>query len=186
MRRLIDDLLSLSRIELNEHVRPSGKTDLAGVARDALDAAQPALARAGIKAQILVADEARAVTGARDELYQIAQNLIDNAVKYGAEGGDIAVRIFATPDGLTTALSVADKGAGIAREHLPRLTERFYRVDDAASRERGGTGLGLAIVKHVLNRHRGRLEIESEPGQGSRFTAFIPVWRDLGAGGAAS
>ena len=177
MRRLIDDLLSLSRIELNEHVRPAAKADLAGIARDVVDAAQPSLARAGIKAVIGVAEGARPVTGARDELLQIAQNLIDNAVKYGGEGGDIEVTIFPAADGAATAMSVADKGPGIAREHLPRLTERFYRVDDAASRERGGTGLGLAIVKHILNRHRGRMEIESEPGKGSRFTVFIPVWQ---------
>ncbi len=175
MRRLIDDLLSLSRIELNEHVRPSAKADLGAIARDVVDAAQPALNRAGIKAVISVADGAQPVTGARDELLQIAQNLIDNAVKYGGEGGDVSVSIF--PAEGATALSVTDKGPGIAREHIPRLTERFYRVDDAASRERGGTGLGLAIVKHILNRHRGRLEIESEPGKGSRFTVFIPVWQ---------
>ena len=175
MRRLIDDLLSLSRIELNEHVRPAAKADLAGIARDVVDAAQPALTRAGIKAVVSVAEGARDVTGARDELLQIAQNLIDNAVKYGGEGGDVSVAIF--PAEGMTALAVSDKGPGIAREHIPRLTERFYRVDDAASRERGGTGLGLAIVKHILNRHRGRLEIESEPGKGSKFTVFIPVWQ---------
>lgn len=177
MRRLIDDLLSLSRIELNEHVRPAAKADLGGIARDVVDAARPALGRAGIQALISVAEGARAVTGERDELLQIAQNLIDNAIKYGADGGDIAIAIFPSSDGAATALSVADKGPGIAREHLPRLTERFYRVDDAASRERGGTGLGLAIVKHILNRHRGRMEIESEPGKGSKFTVFIPVWQ---------
>lgn len=182
MRRLIEDLMSLSRIELNEHVRPSAKADLVGVARDVVDAAQPALIRAGIKAVIAVEEGARDVTGARDELLQIAQNLIDNAVKYGGDGGDVAVRIF--PAEGMTALAVSDKGPGIAREHIPRLTERFYRVDDAVSRERGGTGLGLAIVKHILNRHRGRLEIESEPGKGSTFTVFIPVWN--GAGGASS
>ncbi|MFT3810607.1 MAG: ATP-binding protein [Micropepsaceae bacterium] len=176
MRRLIDDLLSLSRIELNEHVRPAAKADLAGIARDVVDAAQPALNRAGIRAVVTVAEGAQPVTGARDELLQIAQNLIDNAVKYGGEGGDVAVSIF-PGEGGTTALSVSDRGPGIAREHIPRLTERFYRVDDAASRERGGTGLGLAIVKHILNRHRGRLEIESEPGRGSKFTVFIPVWQ---------
>ncbi len=175
MRRLIEDLLSLSRIELNEHVRPSAKADLAGVARDVVDAAQPALARAKIKAVITVAEGARDVTGARDELLQIAQNLIDNAVKYGGDGGDVMVSIF--PAEGMTALAVTDKGPGIAREHIPRLTERFYRVDDAASRERGGTGLGLAIVKHILNRHRGRLEIDSEPGKGSTFTVFVPVWQ---------
>ncbi len=181
MRRLIDDLLSLSRIELNEHVRPAAKADLAGIARDVVDAAQPALARAKIKAAIHVAKGTRDVLGERDELLQIAQNLIDNAIKYGSDGGDIEVSIYPGPDGTTTALAISDKGPGIAREHLPRLTERFYRVDDAASRERGGTGLGLAIVKHILNRHRGRMDIESEPGRGSRFTVFIPVWQAPGA-----
>jgi len=177
MRRLIDDLLSLSRIELNEHMRPVAKANLAAIARDVLDAVQPALARTGTKAVVTVAEDARPVTGARDELLQIAQNLIDNAVKYGGDGGTIEISIFPSPDGTMTALSVSDNGPGIAREHLPRLTERFYRVDDAASRERGGTGLGLAIVKHILNRHRGRLEIDSELGKGSVFKVFIPVWQ---------
>ncbi len=186
MRRLIDDLLSLSRIELNEHMRPAAKADLAAIVRDVVDAGQPLLTRANVKVLIEVAEGTRPVTGERDELVQIAQNLIDNAVKYGAEGGDIAVRLFPGPDGTTTALSVADKGLGIAREHLPRLTERFYRVDATASRERGGTGLGLAIVKHILNRHRGRLEIESEPGKGSKFTIFVPVWQPVPAASAVA
>ena len=177
MRRLIDDLLSLSRIELNEHVQPNAKADLAGIARDVVDAAQPSLAREKVQAIIEVADGVTDVTGERDELLQIAQNLLDNAVKYGAEGGEVAIRIFPVADGAAMALSIADKGPGIAREHIPRLTERFYRVDAKTSRERGGTGLGLAIVKHILNRHRGRLEIDSEPGKGSKFTVIIPAWR---------
>ncbi len=177
MRRLIDDLLSLSRIELNEHVQPSAKADLAGIARDVVDAAQPLLAREGVKATIEVAEGVADVTGERDELLQIAQNLLDNAIKYGGEGGVVAIRIFPAAGGASMALSFADTGPGIAREHIPRLTERFYRVDAKTSRERGGTGLGLAIVKHILNRHRGRLEIESEPGKGSKFTVVIPAWR---------
>ncbi|BCW90676.1 Adaptive-response sensory-kinase SasA [Alphaproteobacteria bacterium SO-S41] len=177
MRRLIDDLLSLSRIELNEHVRPSGKVDLAGIAGDVVDAVQPQLGRAGIKAIITAEPGVPSVLGERDELIQVVQNLLDNAVKYGSEGGDVAIRIGAVQEltGMMVTCAVSDKGPGIAREHLPRLTERFYRVDAKASRERGGTGLGLAIVKHIVNRHRGRLEIESEPGQGSRFTVFLPA-----------
>ena len=174
MRRLIDDLLSLSRIELNEHVRPAAKADLSGIARDVADAAQPALSRAGIKAVIAVAEGAQPVTGARDELLQIAQNLIDNAVKYGGEGGDIAVSIFPAEGGMT-ALSVSDKGPGIAREHLPRLTERFYRADASRSRAAGGTGLGLAIVKHIVERHRGRFDIASRPGQGTTASLILPL-----------
>jgi len=176
MRRLIDDLLSLSRIELNEHVRPSGKADLVAIARDVVDAAQPTLARAQVKVHIEAEPGVGPVLGERDELVQVVQNLLDNAVKYGGEGGDVVIRISEASEA-TTSCSVIDRGPGIAREHMPRLTERFYRVDAKTSRERGGTGLGLAIVKHILNRHRGRLEIESEPGKGSRFTIHLPTWR---------
>ena len=181
MRRLIDDLLSLSRIELNEHVKPSGKSDLAEIARDVIDAAQPHLQRAHAKVLITEDPGTRSVLGQRDELLQVVQNLLDNAIKYG--GGEISIHIGAaeTISGPPmVACSVTDHGPGIAREHIPRLTERFYRVDDKTSRERGGTGLGLAIVKHILNRHRGRLEIESEPGQGSRFTILLPAWPQSG------
>ena len=175
MRRLIDDLLSLSRIELNEHVLPLGTADLAAIARDVVDAVQPQIARAGIRVPIEVEGTVPPVAGERDELIQVVQNLLDNAIKYGGDGGDVTIRLTSgqDPSGPVVRLAVADKGPGIAREHLPRLTERFYRVDAKASRERGGTGLGLAIVKHILNRHRGRLEIESEPGQGSRFTIVL-------------
>jgi two-component system phosphate regulon sensor histidine kinase PhoR len=174
MKRLIEDLLSLSRIELNEHVRPHGKADLGAIAHDVVDAAQPMLARADVKVAIEVEPEAGAVIGERDDLVQLVQNLLDNAVKYGPEGGSITIRIARSGD--MTSCSVIDCGPGIAREHIPRLTERFYRVDAKTSRERGGTGLGLAIVKHILNRHRGRLEIESEPGKGSKFTFALPSW----------
>lgn len=174
MRRLIDDLLSLSRIELNEHVRPSGKSDLGSVVSDVVDAAQLQLTDAGIKVKIDADPATSHVLGARDELVQVVQNLLDNAIKYGADGGDIAVTLAPAASRMV-ALTVADRGPGIAREHIPRLTERFYRVDAKTSRERGGTGLGLAIVKHILNRHRGRLEIDSEPGRGSRFTVLLPV-----------
>jgi two-component system phosphate regulon sensor histidine kinase PhoR len=174
MKRLIEDLLSLSRIEMNEHVRPSGKADLAAIAHDVVDAAQPMLARAGVKVAIEVERGAGAVVGERDDLVQLVQNLLDNAVRYGASGGPITIRIARS--GEMTSCSVIDRGPGIAREHIPRLTERFYRVDAKTSRERGGTGLGLAIVKHILNRHRGRLEIESEVGKGAQFTFLLPSW----------
>jgi two-component system phosphate regulon sensor histidine kinase PhoR len=176
MRRLIDDLLSLSRIELNEHLKPSGKSDMAAIVRDVVDAAQPHLQRENARAMVTEDPGTRSVLGERDELLQVVQNLLDNAIKYG--GGEISIHVGAaeTPGPPMVACSVTDHGPGIAREHIPRLTERFYRVDAKTSRERGGTGLGLAIVKHIVNRHRGRLEIESEPGQGSRFTVLLPVW----------
>jgi two-component system, OmpR family, phosphate regulon sensor histidine kinase PhoR len=179
MRRLIDDLLSLSRIELNEHVYPSGSVDLVGVLRDVVDALQPIAARQNGGRIVLEASEQFApIPGDRDELFQVFQNLVDNAIKYGADGGEITVSC-----GLSTVagrrpgavfVSVRDRGEGIAREHVPRLTERFYRVDAKRSRERGGTGLGLAIVKHILVRHRGWLSIDSKLGEGSTFTVFLP------------
>jgi two-component system phosphate regulon sensor histidine kinase PhoR len=122
------------------------------------------------------------VLGERDELAQIFQNLVENAIKYGRAGSEITVAAATgvRPSNLGDAgespfvsVAVRDRGEGIAREHLPRLTERFYRVDTARSREMGGTGLGLAIVKHILNRHRGFLEIDSSPGTGSVFTVFL-------------
>jgi two-component system phosphate regulon sensor histidine kinase PhoR len=125
------------------------------------------------------------VLGDADELAQVFQNLFDNAIKYGAAGTAIDVsgfvsgrRLPATRPGQRTgavAIAVRDHGEGISRDFLPRLTERFYRVDPARSRELGGTGLGLAIVKHIVSHHRGALDIESEPGQGSVFTVHLPV-----------
>ena len=183
MRRLIDDLLSLTRIELNEHVPPSSTVDVAGVVRDAVATLGP-LAEAD---RISVSVENNApmpfVVGERDELVQIFQNLIQNAIKYGKPNGHVWVNIGTTPSatpgrrgsGTMIFVRVRDDGEGIAREAIPRLTERFYRVDVKRSRERGGTGLGLAIVKHIINRHEGRLQIESQPGEGSQFTVFLPA-----------
>jgi len=185
MRRLIDDLLSLTRIELNEHVPPSGTVDIAGLARNAAAALQ-SLAKAD-NVTITVADGAGlpAVRGERDELIQLLQNLIHNAIKYGRDDGHVWVNFALAPSSATppgrrgggamVAVSVKDDGEGISREAIPRLTERFYRVDVKRSRERGGTGLGLAIVKHIANRHGGRLAIESKPGEGSTFTVFLPT-----------
>ncbi|HEY5337709.1 MAG TPA: ATP-binding protein, partial [Rhizomicrobium sp.] len=183
MRRLIDDLLSLTRIELNEHVPPSGRVDVASVVRDAASALGPLAEVDDVKISVDAAANLPLVVGERDELTQLFQNLIHNAVKYGKSGGHVWVTIgesdVGSPGrrGSASMISIAirDDGEGIPREALPRLTERFYRVDVKRSRERGGTGLGLAIVKHIINRHQGRLQVESQPGEGSQFTVFLPA-----------
>ena len=172
MKRLIDDLLSLSRIELNEHIRPAGTVDLAEVARYAGDILSSLAKAENCELRIDVADGLE-VTGDRDELLQVLQNLIENALKYASSGKTVEIK--GRRDGAVIELSVRDRGPGIAAEHLPRLTERFYRVNAQESRARGGTGLGLAIVKHILNRHRGRLVITSETGNGSVFSLRIPA-----------
>jgi two-component system, OmpR family, phosphate regulon sensor histidine kinase PhoR len=177
MARLIDDLLSLSRIELNAHRRPDTPVDLGPIIRQVADG-QETLARD--RGVIVHVDTAKAlrVPGDRDELVRVFENLVENALKYGAAGKrvDIALVQGESPDGEAEArVSVRDYGPGIAPEHVPRLTERFYRVDVRESRAQGGTGLGLALVKHVLNRHHGRLLIESMPGAGATFTVYLPM-----------
>lgn len=180
MRRLIDDLLSLNRIEMNEHVPPSGEADVVALARDAADVLKPLADSENMQIEIEDRPPLRAV-GDRDELTQVFQNLIHNAIKYGRAGGRVRVRFGTSEWGdshdrrAQIFVAVEDEGEGIPREAIPRLTERFYRVDVKRSRERGGTGLGLAIVKHILNRHRGRLEIHSVPGSGSTFIAWLPA-----------
>ncbi len=176
MSRLIDDLLSLTRIELNEHVPPHGRVSVEGAVREAAAALEP-LARPD---RIAISIAARAglppVTGERDELIQLFQNLIHNAIKYGRENGHVWITLDMAPDDDSQLyVAVRDDGEGIPATAVPRLTERFYRVDVKRSRERGGTGLGLAIVKHIVSRHQGRLLIESKPGEGSTFTVFLPV-----------
>ena len=178
MRRLIDDLLSLSRIELREHVAPTGTVDLGALARQMVDAQGPLAAARGASVTLTDGDGPYPVQGDADELTRVIENLIENAVKYG--GGEIRVGLTREEDprhGSSIVLTVADDGPGIAPEHIPRLTERFYRVDVASSRARGGTGLGLAIVKHSLRRHRGRLGIESEVGQGTVARVSLPEYR---------
>jgi two-component system phosphate regulon sensor histidine kinase PhoR len=174
MARLIDDLLSLSRIELNAHVRPTGRVDLATAVRQIADALRPlAQERDASLALDLPSGEVNAA-GDRDELLRVFENLIENAIKYGRQGGRVTVSVSRRNAGEVVA-EVADDGPGVAAEHLPRLTERFYRVSVVASRDAGGTGLGLAIVKHILARHRGRLEIESTVGRGSTFRVVLPA-----------
>jgi two-component system phosphate regulon sensor histidine kinase PhoR len=178
MARLIDDLLSLSRIELNAHLQPSTALDLAPIVRQVADGLQTLARDRNVEIKVTAPSEPLTVLGDRDEMIRALENLVENALKYGAAGKrvDITLARAQTRTGLPEArLSVRDYGPGIAPEHLPRLTERFYRVDVADSRAQGGTGLGLALVKHVLNRHGGRLAIESTPGQGAGFIMHLPL-----------
>jgi len=176
MARLVDDLLSLSRIEINEHVAPTGRVALAPLVDEVARGLELRAAERGIHIACTLPADLPEVQGDRDELAQIFQNLIDNAVKYGRPHSKVAVTGATATGGAAAGLvrvEVADQGDGIPSEHLSRLTERFYRVDTARSRELGGTGLGLAIVKHILNRHRGRLDIASTVGRGSTFTVSL-------------
>jgi two-component system phosphate regulon sensor histidine kinase PhoR len=176
MARLIDDLLSLSRIELNAHRRPDTSVDLTPIVRQIVDSLQMLARDRGVTVNIEMTG-ALLVLGDRDELVRVFENLVENALKYGGTGKRVDVTVSrGQADGHDEALvSVRDYGPGIAREHLPRLTERFYRVDVRDSRAQGGTGLGLALVKHILNRHRGRLTIESAPGAGATFVVHLPI-----------
>jgi len=178
MSRLVDDLLSLSRIEMREHVPPETSVDLASIAKHIVDALSPLARERGVEIVLAAQGGPFPVRGDRDELLRVVENLVENAVKYGEGGARVEVtlaREVRAPAGdRQIVLEVRDYGPGIAPEHLPRLTERFYRVDVAQSREKGGTGLGLAIVKHIVGRHRGQLRIESEPGQGASFKVFVP------------
>ncbi len=180
MNRLIDDLLSLSRIELTEHRPPTGQVALAELLRFTAASFEPRVKARGIRMHLAVPPDLPAVLGDEDQLGQVLQNLLDNAMKYGREGGEVWITAAVVLDGGRwparpgVVVGVADDGAGIPREHLPRLTERFYRVDRGRSRAVGGTGLGLAIVKHIVNRHRGQLAIDSVEGRGATFTVWLP------------
>lgn len=188
MARLIDDLLSLSRIELSAHVRPDKPVDLLPVIRQVIDALQTLSRDRGVEIVVNAPPSPLVVPGDRDELTRIFENLIENALKYGASGKRVDVTLSQGTDSAGQAeavVAVRDYGPGISAEHLPRLTERFYRVDVAGSRALGGTGLGLALVKHILNRHRGRLSIESKAGEGATFTVRIPL-STQGVAGSAS
>lgn len=189
MSRLVNDLLSLSRIELDEHSRPTQTVDLGRLVQVAAETLQPLAKARAMTIATRVDEDARMVVGEPDQLAQLVQNLMDNAVKYGRDGTPVEVSLSlpatlpaqagsALTAGATVALVVRDHGDGIGKEHLPRLTERFYRVDTARSRKMGGTGLGLAIVKHILNRHRGALVIDSTLGEGSVFTIYLPAYRN--------
>ena len=182
MARLVEDLMSLSRIELNEHVMPRDRVALSPLLRQIAETLELRAGERDIRIRLAVPPDLPDVLGDRDELAQVFQNLIDNAIKYGRSGSEIMLQAetasrpnsgSSSSENAMVCVAVCDQGEGIPREHLPRLTERFYRVDTARSREMGGTGLGLAIVKHILNHHRGFLEVESTPGVGSVFTVFL-------------
>jgi two-component system, OmpR family, phosphate regulon sensor histidine kinase PhoR len=178
MARLIDDLLSLSRIELNAHLKPNTPVDLAPIVRQVADGLQTLARDRGVDIKVTAPATPLVVLGDRDELIRALENLVENALKYGAPGKRVDVKLSrgtAADDQAEAVASVRDYGPGIAPEHMPRLTERFYRVDVRESRAQGGTGLGLALVKHILNRHRGRLSIESAPGEGATFTVHLPI-----------
>lgn len=206
MRRLIDDLLSLSRVEMDEHLPPSDEVDLAAIAHDTVDVLGPLAREKGILLEA-DADEAALAIGQRDQLIEVAQNLVENAIKYSPKGSSVVLEVasgltrdqaeksghalgpqaarvsIAQPASVSgasssrryTILRVRDAGAGIERRHLPRLSERFYRVDGQKSGPKEGTGLGLAIVKHIVSRHRGGFVVESAPGEGSVFTVYLPM-----------
>ena len=175
MARLIDDLLSLSRIELNAHLRPNTRVELRNIVRQVVDGLQTLARDREVEISVSASADHVEVLGDRDELLRVFENLIENALKYAASGKRVEVMLAADPVRNEARVAVRDFGPGIAPEHLPRLTERFYRVDVADSRAQGGTGLGLALVKHILNRHGGRLTIESVAGQGATFTAVLPL-----------
>ncbi|WP_226782245.1 sensor histidine kinase [Oceaniglobus trochenteri] len=183
MNRLVKDLLSLSRVESEERMRPTGRLDMGELLRSVIQSLTPLVGDHGQRIELTGADDLPAISGDGDQLRQVFTNLIENAAKYGArdETVTVAVQVLARDPSLRCAalqIDVVDRGEGIDPIHLPRLTERFYRIDDHRSREKGGTGLGLAIVKHIVNRHRGRLRISSTPGEGSRFSVLLPLAGD--------
>jgi two-component system phosphate regulon sensor histidine kinase PhoR len=175
MSRLIDDLLSLSRIEMRAHVRPSDNVDQVAAVRHVVDALEPLARDLGVTIETRLPDEPVTVAGERDELIQVISNLIENGCKYGQPGGRVEVVLAPGREGQGPSFSVRDFGPGIPAEHLPRLTERFYRVDVTESRKHRGTGLGLAIVKHILARHHAQLSIESKRGEGALFKVTFPA-----------
>jgi two-component system phosphate regulon sensor histidine kinase PhoR len=174
MSRLVNDLLSLSRIEMKAHVRPDGEADLVALVRHLDDALEPLARDLGVALELALPEAPVTVAGDRDELIQVFENLIENACKYGQSGKRVVVTVNPGDGRAGPSVAVRDFGPGIAEEHLPRLTERFYRIDVEASRQHRGTGLGLAIVKHILARHQARLSVESRLGQGAKFVVTFP------------
>lgn len=180
MNRLVADLLSLSRVEADERVRPVDPVDLQALIEQTRHSLAPLADDAGLSLTVELPEQTVVVPGDADQLRQVLTNLVENAIKYSGRGRSVHVRL-AEPGyetrlrGSGVRIEVSDTGPGIDPVHLPRLTERFYRVDSHRSRELGGTGLGLAIVKHILNRHRGRLQVSSQLGQGTTFTVILPL-----------
>jgi len=205
MRRLIDDLLSLSRVEMNEHVTPDEDVDLSELVDEVTSSLQPVAETRQIELNVDLPEEATLISGDRDQLYEVVENLVENALKYSSSESRVCVCV---ESGLTRDMSehltericdesgrltitapaldqdaryavvrVLDRGQGIDRRYLPRISERFYRVDGQKSGSKSGTGLGLAIVKHIVSRHRGGFTVESAPETGSVFSIFFPECR---------
>lgn len=178
MNRLVGDLLSLNRVESKERIRPKEQLDLTAHLASTLKTMQPLAETGGVALHFNAPQEPVMVTGDPDQLLQVFMNLVENAIKYGGDRVDLNLELLARDPSLrceAARVQVIDNGPGIDPIHLPRLTERFYRADSHRSRELGGTGLGLAIVKHIVNRHRGRMRVESELGQGSCFSVTLPL-----------
>lgn len=175
MLRIVEDLMSLSRIEADRFRIPDEQVDMGEVARIAIEHCKPLLERRSCKIEAQIDPDLPSLPGDFGQLLQLADNLIGNALRYGCNDKSCSVEVAVRADGTRVRLVVSDQGDGISPEHLPRLTERFYRVDSARSRESGGTGLGLAIVKHIVERHRGTLDIRSAPGRGTEVSVSLPV-----------
>ena len=211
MQRLVEDLLALSRIEMNERHPPQELVDITALVKQATAGFEPQLTAQNVTLELEIPPDPVLIPADADQLSQILQNLLDNALKYGGDGERLQVRLSspgsrspeaAASDGVNrdpkrgpgekwpvragVVLTVTDYGKGIAPEHLPRLSERFYRVDKSRSRAVGGTGLGLAIVKHIVNRHRGQLVIQSEPGVGTTIRVWLPAAQAHGIQGGPS
>jgi two-component system, OmpR family, phosphate regulon sensor histidine kinase PhoR len=178
MNRLVSDLLHLSQVEAAERLRPSEAVDIVGTVMTTTATLRSMADAAGVKIEVSGPAGPIMLPGDADQLVQVFQNLIENAVKYGGGGGGVTITLRRETEpamgGPVVVIAVRDQGEGFDPLHIPRLTERFYRVDSHRSREKGGTGLGLAIVKHIVNRHRGRLRIDTELGKGSTFTVILP------------
>ena len=184
MVRLLSDLLSLSKVEANQRVRPDGEADIVSVLKRIMKTLSEQAEKERKTFVFKSENDHLSIPGSDDELTQVFQNLIENSIKYAAHNTaiEISVKEHESAIGITgnaVSITVSDHGDGIPRQHLPRLTERFYRVDTHRSRDKGGTGLGLAIVKHIVGRHRGRMQIDSEIGEGSSFKVFLPATKTL-------
>jgi two-component system phosphate regulon sensor histidine kinase PhoR len=177
MARLIDDLLSLSRLEMKPYLKPGTEVDLRQTVDSVIDSLAPLARENSVAIERDFAKGPLNVPGDRDELFQVFENLLENACKYGQSGGRVLVSIAHADDGSEPGIDVTirDFGPGIPEEHIPRITERFYRIDVETSRTQKGTGLGLSIVKHILTRHNARLTIKSEVGKGAAFSVHLPT-----------
>lgn len=177
MARLIDDLLSLSRLEMKPYLRPGTEVDLRQIVHNVIDSLAPLARESGVVIERDFAEGPLDVPGDRDELFQVFENLLENACKYGQSGGRVVVSIAHSDADAEPGIDVTirDFGPGIPEEHIPRITERFYRIDVETSRTQKGTGLGLSIVKHILTRHNARLTIKSEIGEGAAFAVHLPT-----------